>query len=173
MNKILIWAIPIEHIVEGLEPLHRGAVMKPTGCWTTAQAERFLAASRLPLHLASNGRTGHPLMATLWYLPLDGRIWCATQRTARVAQQLEADPRCAFEVAVDTIPYRGVRGRAVAGLYPERGEAILRSLIDRYLDDADSPLARWLLTRTEHEVAIALEPVSLSSWDFSARMGGA
>ena len=147
--------------------------MKPTGCWSADQAERFLAESQLPLHLASNGRSGHPLMATLWYLPLDGRLWCATPRAARVAVRLEADPRCAFEVAEDTIPYRGVRGRAVAELYPERGEAILRSLIDRYLDGAGSPLARWLLARTEREVAIALDPVSLSTWDFSARMGGA
>jgi hypothetical protein len=87
--------------------------------------------------------------------------------------RLREDRRCAFEVAPETAPYRGVRGQALAELHDERGEEILRLLIDRYLEDPTSRFARWLLSRARHETAIAIEPLALLSWDFRERMGEA
>ena len=69
-------------------------------------------------------------------------------------------------------PYRGVRGQGRAHLLPEAGAARLEVLLDRYLGDRESNLARWLLSRAEDEVAIRIEPSWLTAWDFSARMGG-
>jgi hypothetical protein len=86
---------------------------------------------------------------------------------------LRRDRRCAFEVAPETAPYRGVRGQGLAELHEERGEEILRLLIDRYLEDSTSRLARWLLSRARQETAIAIEPLTLLSWDFRERMGDA
>jgi len=128
----------------------------------------------VPLRLACNGASGHPVLASLWFAPLadDGLLWCATQGDARVARLLERDPRCAFEVADERPPYRGVRGQATATLHPERGEEVLRRLIDRYLDDPGSDFAAWLLARAERETGIAIAPRSLLTWDFRERMGG-
>jgi hypothetical protein len=113
------------------------------------------------------------VLASLWFMPEEGRLWCATQRGASVASLLRRDPRCAFEVSVEKPPYRGVRGTGVATLQEARGEEILRSLIDRYLGDTDSKLASFLLGRAEQEVAIGIEPQTLVSWDYHERMGGA
>ena len=52
----------------------------------------------------------------------------------------------------------------------DRGEEILRMLIDRYLEDSNSQLAALLLSRVEHEVAVAIEPQTLVSWDYQERM---
>ena len=143
------------------------------GPWSKNEIERFFQQERVPLRIACNGASGHPVIASLWFLPLDGTLWCATQRTASLVSLLRKDHRCAFEVARETAPYRGVRGRALAELREERGEEILRLLIDRYLEDPNSRLARWLLSRARHETAIAIEPLTLLSWDFRERMGDA
>ncbi len=68
------------------------------------------------------------------------------------------------------MPYRGVRGRGLARLHEERGGEILRLLVERYLGDTTSSLARWLLSRADSEAAIAIEPMTFLSWDFQERM---
>ena len=145
--------------------------MKRKGPWSQSEVDRFLAEARRPVRLACVGAKGYPVLASLWFVPLEGRLWCATQRSARMAVLLERDGRCAFEVAEDQAPYCGVRGQGTASLHPERGEFILRALVDRYLDDPDSDFAQWLLARAASEVAIAIEPERLLSWDFRGRMG--
>jgi hypothetical protein len=146
--------------------------MEPSGPWSRAEIDRFLDRTRIPLRLAVNGTSGHPVLASLWFVPLGDRLWCATQQQASVTRLLERDPRCAFEVAPESPPYRGVRGAAIASLHAERGAEILGLLIDRYLGDRSSRLAHWLLGRAETETAIALAPQRLVSWDYSERMSG-
>jgi hypothetical protein len=144
--------------------------MNPTGPWDTAQARRFLTDMRVPLRLAVHGTSGHPVLVSLWYLPLEGRLWCATQQSAHAARLLERDPRCGYEVSVESPPYRGVRGTARATLHAGRGEEILRGLIDRYLESDTSRLAQSLLARVDTEVAISIEPRTMVTWDFEERM---
>jgi len=141
--------------------------------WTRSQTDGFLDAALVPLRLACNWASGHPLLASLWFVRVDGELWCATQRTARVVTMLDRDPRCAFEVSLEATPYRGVRGPAVARLHDDRGEEILRRLIDRYLHGSDSKLARLLLARVQHETAIAIAPTKYVTWDYSDRMSDA
>jgi len=142
------------------------------GPWSRVEIDRFLGAARIPLRLAVNGASGHPILASLWYVHQGDTLWCATQRGASVAAALARDPRCAFEIAPEGLPYHGVRGQALASLHDERGEEILRLLIERYLGDATSGFARWLLGRARSETAIALAPRTLVSWDYRERMQG-
>jgi nitroimidazol reductase NimA-like FMN-containing flavoprotein (pyridoxamine 5'-phosphate oxidase superfamily) len=147
--------------------------MRRKGPWSKNEIERFLQQTQVPLRLACNGASGHPVIVSLWFVSRGDILWCATQRTASAVSHLRRDRRCAFEVAQETAPYRGVRGQGLAQLYDERGEEILRLLIDRYLEDPNSRLARWLLSRAPQETAIAIEPQTLLSWDFRERMGDA
>jgi len=147
--------------------------MKYKGPWSTEQIEDFLKENRIPVRLACNGASGHPVLVSLWFIALDDKLWCATPRTARVASILARDPRCAFEISVEKPPYCGVRGPALAALHDERGEEILHMLIDRYLGNATSRLAQFLLARVERETAIAIEPQTLLSWDYEERMADA
>jgi hypothetical protein len=145
--------------------------MNINGPWSQREIEHFFNNSRVPVRLACNGRSGHPVLACLWYLPEDGRLWCATQRSASVATLLAHDAKCAIDVSLESIPYCGVRGQGLATLYDDRGEEILRKLIDRYLGDSKPQLERSLLARVANETAIAIEPHALVSWDYSERMG--
>lgn len=112
---------------------------------------------------------GHPRVVSLWFQRRGDHLWCATQRTAMAATAIGNDSRVGFEVAADTIPYRGVRGWGRASPRPEAGPEVLRSLLDRYLAP-DDPLADRLLAQAATEVAVEVVPEQWYSWDFSDRM---
>ena len=47
---------------------------------------------------------------------------------------------------------------------------VLDCLIEKYLDDPSSNLARWLRSRRTTEVALRLSPLTIHTFDYSARM---
>lgn len=146
------------------------STIRSSSAWDEQQINRFLADTVIPIRLACIDRDGDPLVCSLWYLYADGALWCATQQTASVIKLLEANPRCGFEVAPETMPYRGVRGQGKVALSAEQGPGVLLRLLDRYLGTRDSGFATWLIARSSTEVAIRIEPAWLTSWDFSQRM---
>lgn len=146
-------------------------VIRATSAWDAAAIAQFLRSTEIPVRLACLSRAGTPLICSVWFLYEDGAIWCATQQSAHLAGWLARNPCCAFEVARDTTPYRGVRGQGTATLSAAAGPALLPRLIDRYLGGRDSPFAQWLMARKDREVAIRIQPQWLTSWDYSTRMG--
>ncbi len=134
------------------------------------QMEGYLQATKIPLRLACTTESGWPMAVSLWYQYQSGRLFCATQKSARVVTYLQANPRCAFEIAGDLPPYCGVRGQAIATIDETIGVEILEQLLDRYLGGTDNALARRLLAKRADEVAVVLKPVNVYTWDFSARM---
>lgn len=138
--------------------------------WSQDTITSFLQQMRIPVRLAAVTRTGWPLVVSLWYLYENGRLYCATQKTAKIVTHLSREPRCAFEVAGDQPPYRGVRGQGKARISPGRGLEILTRLLERYLGGTSSSLAKRLLARSADEVVIEIEPITLATWDFTTRM---
>ncbi len=128
-----------------------------------------LLSSLQPLRISVQGLHG-PLIVPLWFVWQVDRIWCASQQSSMVVRALQADPRCAFDLSTNDMPYRGIRGRGHARCLPESGARVLEQLIDRYQVNRDSRLARWLLSRCDTEVAIEITPVWQSDWDYSERM---
>jgi nitroimidazol reductase NimA-like FMN-containing flavoprotein (pyridoxamine 5'-phosphate oxidase superfamily) len=140
-----------------------------SGPWNETQVERWLVGARIPVRLGVTAPTG-PLVISLWYRYDGGALWCATSATADIVKHLRRGSRVGFEVGPDVPPYRGVRGTAAASVVPDQGRATLDRLLDRYLDDANAGLAEWLRDRADDEVAVRLDDLRVSSWDFSARM---
>jgi nitroimidazol reductase NimA-like FMN-containing flavoprotein (pyridoxamine 5'-phosphate oxidase superfamily) len=140
------------------------------GPWSAEEIGAFLQASVIPLRLGVVRPEGTPLVLSLWFVPQDGALCCATSRDAYVAKLLRREPRCAFEVAADNPPYKGVRGQGRASLHDEQGAEILDRLLDRYAISPTSKLGRMLLARAENETAIQILPHRMTSWDFTARM---
>ena len=145
-----------------------GAVGIRSGPWSEAEIRSYLDATVIPVRLASMGT--FPLVQSLWFLPEGLDLWCATQADSVLARRLRADSRCGFEVSADEPPYRGVRGTGHATLLPEAAADVLPRLIERYAVPDDSPLAGWLLSRIDTEVAVRIRPRTMSSWDYSPRM---
>jgi len=140
-----------------------------SGPWERSRVEAWLAGARIPVRLAVTGPRG-PLVVSLWYHFTDQALWCATPASATVIGQLHRDDRVGFEVAGDLPPYRGVRGTGRATIVAAAGVDVLDTLLARYLDPINEPLATWLRDRADDEVAVRIDDLTVSSWDFSARM---
>ena len=140
-----------------------------SGPWDRSQIQAFLDDTVIPIRIASAGRTS-PLVQSLWFLYDEDALWCASQVDSVLTRRLHADPRCGFEIAGDNPPYRGVRGSGRAELLPERAATVLPRLISRDLGDDPSPLATWLLSRVDSEVAIRISDLRVTSYDFTSRM---
>jgi len=130
----------------------------------------YLQEICIPLRLACSDEKGRPRVLSLWFVLLDGDLYCATQSSARVVRYLQRNPQCAYEIASDEPPYCGVRGRALAEIQPEKGLEILNMLLERYLSGTESPLAKTLISKADTEVALRLRPRSASTWNFTPRM---
>jgi nitroimidazol reductase NimA-like FMN-containing flavoprotein (pyridoxamine 5'-phosphate oxidase superfamily) len=140
-----------------------------SGPWDSSQITAFLDETVIPIRIASAGRTS-PLVQSLWFLQDEDALWCCTQAEALLTTRLTNNPRCGFEVSGDLPPYRGVRGTARAEILPARAADMLPRLIQRYLGESPGPLADWLMSRLDREVAIRLHSLRVTSFDFSSRM---
>jgi hypothetical protein len=136
----------------------------------TVSLEEYFQKTVIPLRLSCNSTAGWPVVLSLWYIYEDGALYCATPKTAKVVKYLEADPRCAYEIASDSPPYCGVRGRALATIDEDRGLEILERLLIRYQGTTANNLAKMLLRRSQVEVAIRITPERYHTWNFSSRM---
>ncbi|MEE4186000.1 MAG: hypothetical protein V2J12_09560 [Gammaproteobacteria bacterium] len=147
------------------------SILRTSSAWDLPTVETFLQDVVIPVRLGCIDTAGAPLICSLWYLYEAGAVWCATQQSASVVALLGREPRCAFEIAPETMPYRGVRGQGRAVVLADgEGEVVLRRLLKRYVGSCETGFARWLLKRAATEVAIRIEPEWLNSWDFSDRM---
>ena len=140
------------------------------GPFSPSEIDDYLDETVIPMRLATVGPTGWPLVVSLWFLRKEDELLAATRPTSTLVALLAREQRCAFEIAADTAPYRGLRGRAEVLLDDAAGGLVLESLLERYLGGTESPLARRLLATAADEVCLRLRPRSLVSWDFSARM---
>jgi hypothetical protein len=132
----------------------------------------FLTRACVPIRLACVTIDGWPITISLWYVYMEEKFFCATQKNAAILKYLSNNSKCGFEVAGDLPPYRGVRGWGYAKLNETRGSEILHLLIKKYLKDDKSQLADFLLRRSEKEVAIEINPLSVFHYDYSNRMKG-
>ena len=147
--------------------------MDINGPWTKEGIAGFLRSSRLPVRLSVIAPSGYPIVASHWFIWKDDTFLCGVPESSKVAQALNRNSRCGFEVAADAPPYKGVRGQGDVTLANDEALENLKTLITRYLRDDDSSLAKWLLSRDEAEKIIIIQPIRLMSWDYSERMSDA
>ncbi|MFB6120342.1 MAG: pyridoxamine 5'-phosphate oxidase family protein [Halobacteriaceae archaeon] len=141
------------------------------GAWDETKVATFLSEATIPIRIAVHRPDGSLWPVALWYRYRDGAFECATRADADVVRFLRRDPSVAVDVSTNEIPYRGVRGTGTATVSEDGADEVLRALVDRYLGDADSSLARELLREDREEVHIRIEPAALFSWDYADRMG--
>jgi nitroimidazol reductase NimA-like FMN-containing flavoprotein (pyridoxamine 5'-phosphate oxidase superfamily) len=127
-----------------------------------------LTNSKIPIRLACMSISDWPIVVSLWYTYLNEKVYCATQNTAKVVKYLRKNPKCGFEIAGDSFPYRGVRGYGKASIVENKGEEILRMLIQKYLTGKETTISSLklykLLLSKEHlqnEVAIEIIPAAM------------
>ena len=86
----------------------------------------FLTRACVPIRLACVTIDGWPITISLWYVYMEEKFFCATQKNAVILKYLSKNSKSGFEVAGDLPPYRGVRGWGHAKLNEQE---VLRSFI--------------------------------------------
>ena len=124
---------------------------------------------KIPIRLACIKPNGMPSIVSLWYVQIDGKIYCATQKSAKVVSYLKKNPLCGFEIAGDNPPYKGTRGEGTVKIL-DKGEEILAILIQKYLGEKNSILSKFLRDNSKTEVAIQISPQKIFHYDYSKRM---
>jgi hypothetical protein len=130
----------------------------------------IVSDNKIPIRLACIKPSGSPTVVSLWYVNIDGKIYCATQKAAKIVSYLEKNPICAFEIAGDKPPYKGTRGEGNVKILEERGLEILNILIEKYLGEKESTLSKFLKRNTSSEVAIEISPQKIFNYDYTKRM---
>ena len=137
------------------------------------EIERFIPDSKIPIRIGFIKANSIPAVVSLWHVCKDGKIYCATQKTAKIVSYLQKNPVCGFEIAADKPPYKGIRGEGTVQILNETGAYVLDLLIDKYLGEKESTLSKLLRNNSKTEVAIVITPQKIFHYDYSKRMKGA
>lgn len=141
-----------------------------SGSWSRQRVDEFLEAVTVPIRLACTGPDGFPRVVSLWFRYDEGVIYCVTHQDSKLLALLRRDQRIGFEISPNDPPYHGVRGQGMVTLQPLGEADTLKVLLQRYLGGLDSGLAKWLLSRSDEETLIRIDPTRLFSWDYRERM---
>jgi pyridoxamine 5'-phosphate oxidase-like protein len=140
------------------------------GPWKREEVDRFLTDSQFPLRLACVAEDGFPRVVSVWYGYDGERLRCVSHRSSKLVSLLKRSDCVGFELAPNEPPYYGVRGQGIARLEPDVDGEVLEQMLQRYLGGTQSRLGEWLLSRSDDEVLITIEPLRLFSWDYRDRM---
>jgi hypothetical protein len=132
-----------------------------------------LEEQKIPIRIGCISTNGYPCVLSLWFSIIDGRIYCATKKNAKIVEYLEKNPACGFEIASDQPPYKGIRGNGICNIRPKDGKKILSLLIRKYLGQKNPKLEKFLLNNSDKEVALEIIPNKLFHYDYTSRMGNA
>ncbi len=132
----------------------------------------FITDVKIPIRLGFINSNNIPGIISLWYVCHEEKIYCATQKTAKIVSYLEKNPACGFEIAGDKPPYKGIRGEGTVKILNETGPFVLDLLIQKYLGEKESTLSKFLKDNSKTEVAIEITPQKIFHYDYSKRMKG-
>lgn len=132
--------------------------------------DEVVSDQKIPIRLACIKPSGMPAILSLWYVQIDGKIYCATQKTAKIVSYLQKNPICGFEIAGDKPPYKGTRGEGTVKVIEDKGNEILDILIQKYIGGKESTLSKFLKKQSSNEVAIEITPKRIFNYDYSKRM---
>ena len=134
------------------------------------EIDQMLHDSKIPIRIAFIKPNQFPNVISLWYENIDGKIYCATQKSAKIVSYLRKNPYCGFEIATDKPPYKGVRGEGIVEILDDKDSDMLEILIDKYLGNKESTLSKFLRNNSKTEVSLEITPRKVFYYDYSKRM---
>lgn len=138
--------------------------------WNVVQIEDFLHTQKTPMRIAVLDHDDFPMICSVWHQYHEQKIYAVAHKNSKLVKKLTAHPQCAFEIAPNEPPYKGVRGQAVSAVSTLHCEETLNQLLEKFLGQGYQDLRSFLLSRSEDERVIELQLEKITAWDFSQRM---
>lgn len=75
----------------------------------TEEIATYLSEIKIPIRLACITDSGWPLVTSLWFVFMNGKLYWSTRKTDKVIEFLTQNLRCGFEIALDEASLSGSR----------------------------------------------------------------
>ena len=137
---------------------------------TDEELEDFLG-SNIKVQVATNGPDGHPHLATLFYVMVDGQLFFWTYGKSQKIQNLRRDPRitCLVEDGQDYFELRGATINGSARLVEDYDQLVDLGgrVATRMAGGADlGELGDQIVAQQARKrVGVIVEPEKIASWD--------
>lgn len=117
--------------------------------------------------LATNRRSGYPLLTPIWYLYEDGRFYVTTNRRTAKAHNILRDPKVSLCIDSKQLPYKGVVVDGTAELRDDSDGAWTLRVFTRYLGPEGGREYHDRMMALPGRVLVIITPARLHTWDFS------
>ncbi len=138
--------------------------------WNAPQIESFLLTQNTPMRIAVMDVNDYPMICSVWHQYHENKIYAVAHKNSKLIKKLRQHPHCAFEIAPNEPPYKGVRGQAKCSITEQDCDKKLKTLLDKFLGSGYEQLRHFLSSRSKDERVIELSLQKLTAWDFSERM---
>jgi PPOX class probable F420-dependent enzyme len=139
---------------------------------TRDEIETFLE-SKLNLQLATIDQKGEPNIQPVWfyYDKNTEKLTISTNKSAKKTQNLRNKPAVYFSIDDENLPYKGVKGKAIANIVEDPDRVIPQAdrISMKYLGTLDHPIAKMITDSSKkgEVVVIEVSPKFFSTWDYS------
>lgn len=127
--------------------------------------EAFLAEPHVAV-LATNRRSGYPLLTPMWYLYEDGRFYVTTNRRTAKARNILRDPKVSLCIDTKQPPYKAVLVGGTADLRDDSDGAWTLRIFARYLGPEGGRQYHDRMMAVPGRILVVITPTHFHTWDF-------
>ena len=136
----------------------------------TPEVRRFLESMQVPCVISTLRPDGHPITSATWYGFVDDDVVVSTPAQRNKARNVRQDARISFIVDTKDMPYRGVAIEGVAEIVEDADNAIIRSIITRYLGEAAVAQMQARLDGVGERVILRIRAQRVRPWAIEPRV---
>jgi len=137
---------------------------------TEQQVKDFLVKAKLNLQLGTIDEKGEPNIHPIWYLYENEKIYVATPKKSKKANNALRQSMVYFSIDDESFPYKGVKGKGNVRSLDDINfnVKIAEKIITKYMGSLENDLGRWIINQIQqgNEAVLEITPKFFSAWSF-------
>ncbi len=137
---------------------------------TEQQVREFLVKSKLNLQLGTIDEKGEPNIHPIWYLFENDRLYVATSKKSKKANNALRQNLVYFSIDDEAFPYKGVKGKGSIKSLDDINSniKIAEKIITKYMGSLENDIGRWIINEIlqGNESVLEISPKFFSAWSF-------
>ena len=138
---------------------------------TEQQINEFLTKN-LNLQLGTIDEKGEPNITPVWFDHKNGKLYIATPKKSKKAQNALRGDTIYFSIDDETFPYKGVKGKGTVKLVDDFNAkiAIAEKIIIKYMGNLENDIGKFIIGQIKEgsQAILEITPKYYSAWSFQA-----
>lgn len=139
------------------------------GKFTESQINEFLTR-KLNLQLGTVDNKGEPNINPVWFLHEGEKLYVATPKKSKKAQNILQNNTIYFSIDDETFPYKGVKGKGDVDFLEdlESKTDIAEKIIIKYMGNLENDIGKFILNQIKegNQAILEITPKYYSAWSF-------